>query len=101
MGDPRIGPGEVEDCLMKHEAVALVGVIGVHDPIRGEIVKAFILPKEYADGAIPLIKRDSYESFHIKVYARATKIAKEDQKVYLQTEVKKQKIRTRAKRVRS
>jgi acetyl-CoA synthetase len=45
-GGFRIGPGEVEDCLMKHAAVALVGVIGVSDPIRGEIVKAFILPKE-------------------------------------------------------
>ncbi|UCF82296.1 MAG: AMP-binding protein [Desulfobacteraceae bacterium] len=45
-GGYRIGPGEVEDCLMKHEAVALVGVIGVPDPIRGEIVKAFIQPKE-------------------------------------------------------
>jgi acetyl-CoA synthetase len=45
-GGFRIGPGEVEDCLMKHEAVALVGVIGVSDPIRGEIVKAFILPQE-------------------------------------------------------
>jgi acetyl-CoA synthetase len=44
-GGFRIGPGEVEDCLMKHAAVALVGVIGVSDPIRGEIVKAFILPK--------------------------------------------------------
>jgi acetyl-CoA synthetase len=31
---------------MKHEAVAWVGVIGVPDPIRGEIVKAFILPRE-------------------------------------------------------
>jgi acetyl-CoA synthetase len=49
-GGFRIGPGEVEDCLMKHAAVALVGVIGVPDPIRGEIVKAFILPKE---GVIP------------------------------------------------
>ncbi len=49
-GGFRIGPGEVEECLMKHEAVALVGVIGVSDPIRGEIVKAFILPKE---GVIP------------------------------------------------
>jgi acetyl-CoA synthetase len=45
-GGYRIGPGEVEECLMKHEAVALVGVIGVPDPIRGEAVKAFILPRE-------------------------------------------------------
>ncbi|MDX2502754.1 MAG: hypothetical protein QNL14_19885, partial [Deltaproteobacteria bacterium] len=30
---------------MKHPAVALVGVIGVSDPVRGEIVKAFILPQ--------------------------------------------------------
>ena len=45
-GGYRIGPGEVEECLMKHEAVALVGVIGVPDPVRGEIVKAFIQPKE-------------------------------------------------------
>ena len=44
-GGFRIGPGEVEDCLMGHPAVALVGVIGVADPIRGEIVKAFILPR--------------------------------------------------------
>ena len=33
-----MGPGEVEECLMKHEAVALAGVIGVPDPIRGEVV---------------------------------------------------------------
>jgi acetyl-CoA synthetase len=45
-GGYRIGPGEVEDCLMKHPAVALVGVIGVPDPVRGEIVKAFILLRE-------------------------------------------------------
>ena len=44
-GGYRIGPGEVEDCLMKHPAVALVGVIGVPDPVRGQIVKAFILPR--------------------------------------------------------
>jgi acetyl-CoA synthetase len=36
----------VEEYLMKHEAVAWVGVIGVPDPIRGEIVTAFILPRE-------------------------------------------------------
>jgi len=41
----RIGPGEVEDCLAKHPAVALAGVIGSPDPIRGEVVAAFIVPR--------------------------------------------------------
>ncbi len=31
---------------MKHEAVALAAVVGIPDKIRGEIVKAFIIPKE-------------------------------------------------------
>jgi acetyl-CoA synthetase len=45
-GGYRIGPGEIEDCLMKHPAVSMVGVIGVPDKIRGEIVKAYIVPKQ-------------------------------------------------------
>ena len=40
----RIGPAEIEDCLIKHPAVAMAAVIGVPDEVRGEIVKAFILP---------------------------------------------------------
>jgi len=38
----RIGPAEVEDCLLKHPAVALSAVVGKPDSLRGEIVKAFI-----------------------------------------------------------
>ncbi len=38
----RIGPAEIEDCLLAHPAVAEVGVIGKPDPDRGSIVKAFI-----------------------------------------------------------
>jgi acetyl-CoA synthetase len=38
----RIGPVEVEDTIIKHEAVVEAGVIGVPDEMRGEIVKAFI-----------------------------------------------------------
>lgn len=38
----RIGPFEVESTLIEHPAVAEAGVIGKPDPIRGEIVKAFI-----------------------------------------------------------
>jgi acetyl-CoA synthetase len=41
----RIGPGEVEECLARHPAVALAGVIGSPDPIRGEVVVAFIVPR--------------------------------------------------------
>lgn len=39
----RIGPSEIEDCLIKHHAVAMSAVIGVPDKVRGELVKAFIV----------------------------------------------------------
>jgi len=37
-----IGPFEVESTLMEHPAVAEAGVIGVPDPVAGEVVKAFV-----------------------------------------------------------
>jgi len=37
-----IGPFEVESALIEHEAVAEAGVIGMPDPITGEVVKAFV-----------------------------------------------------------
>ncbi len=42
----RIGPGEIEDCLMRHPAVALAAAIGVPDRLRTEIVKAFVVLNE-------------------------------------------------------
>ncbi len=39
----RIGPAEVESCLIQHPAVALAAVIGKPDEERGSIVKAFIV----------------------------------------------------------
>jgi acetyl-CoA synthetase len=41
----RIGPAEIEGCLMKHPAVAMSAVIGKPDEVRTEIVKAFIVLK--------------------------------------------------------
>lgn len=42
----RIGPAEIEDCLLKHPAVATVGVVGKPDEMRTEIVKAFVVLKD-------------------------------------------------------
>jgi acetyl-CoA synthetase len=39
----RIGPAEIESCLVKHAAVANAAVIGKPDATRGAIVKAFIV----------------------------------------------------------
>jgi acetyl-CoA synthetase len=39
----RIGPFEVESKLIEHPAVVEAAVIGKPDPVRGEIVKAFIV----------------------------------------------------------
>ena len=44
-GGYRIGPGEIEDCLIQHPAVALAAAVGIPDPLRSERVKAFIVLK--------------------------------------------------------
>ncbi|MDA8870974.1 AMP-binding protein [Rhizobiaceae bacterium] len=38
----RIGPSEIEDCLLTHPAVERAGVVGKPDATRGEIVVAFV-----------------------------------------------------------
>ncbi|MDQ0161042.1 acetate--CoA ligase [Aeribacillus alveayuensis] len=38
----RVGPFEVESKLVEHPAIAEAGVIGKPDPVRGEIIKAFV-----------------------------------------------------------
>ena len=42
----RIGPGEIEDCLLKHDAVSLAAAVGKPDALRGEIIKAYIVLTE-------------------------------------------------------
>jgi acetyl-CoA synthetase len=42
----RVGPFEVESCLIEHPAVIAAGVIGKPDPMRGEIIKAFVQLRE-------------------------------------------------------
>ncbi|MEL6451059.1 MAG: AMP-binding protein [Pseudomonadota bacterium] len=45
----RIGPAEIEDCLLTHPAVATVGVVGKPDALRTQIVKAYVVRKPGAD----------------------------------------------------
>ncbi len=42
-GGYRIGPGEIEECLIRHPAVAIAAAIGTPDEVRGEVVKAFVV----------------------------------------------------------
>jgi acetyl-CoA synthetase len=42
-GGHRIGPGEIEECLIRHPSVSIAAVIGVPDAVRGEVVKAFVV----------------------------------------------------------
>jgi acyl-coenzyme A synthetase/AMP-(fatty) acid ligase len=39
----RIGPTEVENALSEHPAVLECAVVGSPDPVRGEVVKAFVI----------------------------------------------------------
>jgi acetyl-CoA synthetase len=41
----RIGPFEVESAILHHPAVAEAAVVGKPDPLRGQIVKAFVVLK--------------------------------------------------------
>ncbi len=57
----RIGPGEIEDCLIKHPAVSLAAAIGKPDPLRTEIVKAYVVLK--ANEAASQALEDSIRDF--------------------------------------
>jgi len=45
----RIGPAEIEDCLLTHPGVATCGVVGKPDALRTEIVKAYVVRKAGSD----------------------------------------------------
>lgn len=59
----RIGPAEIEDCLMQHPAVATVGVVGKPDAMRTEIVKAYVVLK---DGIMPSEKLEDQLKAYVK-----------------------------------
>ena len=60
----RIGSSEVEDCLLRHPAVKLAAVVGKPDPVRTEIVKAYVV-------AMDGIKADETLGQEIAAFVRA------------------------------
>lgn len=52
----RIGPSEIEDCLLTHPSVATVGVVGKPDTLRTQIVKAYVVLKPGAAPDAPALQ---------------------------------------------
>jgi 2-aminobenzoate-CoA ligase len=76
----RIGPEEIEEVLIKHPAVADAGIIGVADPVRGEITKAFIVLKEGFEASETLREElIEYCRHYIAVYKLPREIGFTDQ----------------------
>jgi 2-aminobenzoate-CoA ligase len=65
----RIGPAEVEEAIAKHPAVADVGVVGVPDPDKGQVTKAFVVLKPGYEGSEAFFEElKTFLKDHIAVY---------------------------------
>ena len=65
----RIGPAEVEEAIEKHPAIAEAGVIGIPDPDKGQITKAFVVLKEGYEGSDELFEElKTFLKEHIAIY---------------------------------
>ncbi len=51
----RIGPGEIEESLMQHPAVAMCAVVGIPDEVRGEVPAAYVVLRDGRDAGETLI----------------------------------------------
>ena len=72
-----IGPFEVEDVLVKHPLVKDCAVVGSPDPIRGQLVKAFIVLRELVkqeDEAALIKELQAYSKEHTAPYKYPRKI---------------------------
>ncbi len=61
----RIGPSEIENCLVKHPAVANAAVVPSPDETRGNVVKAFIV---LATGQVPSAALEDEIQRHVRAH---------------------------------
>jgi 2-aminobenzoate-CoA ligase len=65
----RIGPAEVEEAIEKHPSVAEAGVVGIPDPDKGAITKAFVVMKEGQEGSEEFFEElKEFLKDHIAIY---------------------------------
>jgi acetyl-CoA synthetase len=64
----RIGPGEIENCLVKHPAVINAAVVPKPDPERGALVKAYVVIAPDFVAKMP-IDTEAMAGFHAKLVA--------------------------------
>jgi acetyl-CoA synthetase len=67
----RIGPGEIEECLMGHPAVAMCAVVGIPDELRGQVPAAFVVLR---DGAEPGAHLAAELQQHVRVRLAAHEV---------------------------
>jgi hypothetical protein len=54
-------------------------------------------PEEFTAAALPLVRRDSWQSFADQVYPSAVRVANEAQRAHLEAEIQRQNVRTARK----
>ena len=67
-------PANIEEIIMKHEAISSCAVIGVPDQNKGEIVKAFITLKEGKNAMLAKVSLQKYLKKHLAKYEQPREI---------------------------
>jgi acetyl-CoA synthetase len=70
----RIGPSEIENCLVKHPAVANAAVVPSPDETRGAVIKAFIV---LAPGQLPSSELEADLQRHVRAFLAPYEYPKE------------------------